>query len=62
MIKVNVFTDVDLNKPAAYQGKYNSLVATTDQRNSVTPSATQPKTIVQNGYTYTLNPSTGEYE
>jgi len=61
LLKIKVFTDVDSNSPA-YQGKYNSLVATTDQRNSVTPSSDAPKTIVQNGYTYTWNPATNTYE
>lgn len=36
LLKIKTFTDVDSNSPA-YQGKYNSLIATTDQRNAVTP-------------------------
>jgi hypothetical protein len=38
-VKIKVYTDVDANSPA-YQGKYNSLVATTEQRTSAVPAKT----------------------
>jgi hypothetical protein len=46
VVKLRVYTDVDGNSPA-YQGKYNSLVATTDQRNAVLPGNVGGKQIFE---------------
>lgn len=32
------------------------------QKTQMPPSQSRPQTVIQNGFTYTLNPSTGEYE
>ena len=60
--KVNGEVDAKGGKAEAYRGAYNKLFATTKQRDAYGQMEDRPSEIIQNGYKYTLNPETGEYE
>ncbi len=69
VLKVKSVAKINANNPM-YRNAFDANVAklTTKQRDaegvieSSLESNERPKTVIQNGYTYTLNPTTGEYE
>jgi len=63
VVKVKLFQPFDVNT-SSHAGKFNAKSMTTKQRPMPKENyqSNKPKTIVQDGYTYTLNEKTGQYE